>query len=54
MSEDASALYGLLGQDGLIVLLAGGAFIAVAALLWLPLIRLHPRELPATQAVPAE
>ncbi|MGD9536187.1 MAG: type II secretion system F family protein [Alphaproteobacteria bacterium] len=34
MSDDAGGLYGLLGQDGLIVLLAGGAFIAVAALLF--------------------
>jgi MFS family permease len=28
--------------------------IAIAALLWLPFIRLHPREHPAAQAVPAE
>lgn len=34
MSDEPTGLMGLLGQDGLIVLIAGGAFIAVAALLF--------------------
>ena len=34
MSEETTGLAAILGQDGLIVLIAGGAFIAVAALLF--------------------